>query len=372
MKLGPPLNSSYGDGFPFILADGLLLFFHSNRPGGFGDYDLYMTTRATVSDPWGIPVNLGSKVNSSAFDYGATILPDSSTLFFTSDRPGGYGKTDIWQAPIIPIVDLNGDGIVDAADMCIMIDHWGENYSLCDIGPTPFGDGIVDVQDLIILSEHLFEDYRIIAHWAMDEETGIIAYDCIGKYDGTLYGGPLWVPAGGKIDGALQFDGINDFMTTDFVLNPGKVSFSATAWIQGGAMDQVIISQADIDLKGPIDFSSTWSTWLGINSSDGRLMTGLMDIVFGPLKSESEITDGQWHHVGLVYDRDNLCRFLYVDGVEDARDTAPVAPIPSEDGGLFFGVGQNFDVGTFFSGLIDDVRIYNVALSAEEIAALAQ
>jgi N-acetylneuraminic acid mutarotase len=56
------------------------------------------------------------------------------------------------------IVDFNGDGIVDAADMCIMVDHWGEDYSLCDIGPTPFGDGVVDVQDLIVLAEHLFEE----------------------------------------------------------------------------------------------------------------------------------------------------------------------------------------------------------------------
>ncbi len=39
--------------------------------------------------------------------------------------------------------------------MVIMVDHWGENYPLCDIGPTPFGDGTVDVQDLIVLAEHL-------------------------------------------------------------------------------------------------------------------------------------------------------------------------------------------------------------------------
>jgi len=54
---------------------------------------------------------------------------------------------------------LNGDGIVNVADMCVMVDHWGENYSLCDIGPMPWGDGIVDVQDLIVLAEHLFEEY---------------------------------------------------------------------------------------------------------------------------------------------------------------------------------------------------------------------
>jgi inhibitor of cysteine peptidase len=60
---------------------------------------------------------------------------------------------------IEPVVDLNGDGIVDAADMCIIVDHWGEDYSLCDIGPMPWGDGIVDVEDLKVLAEHLFEVY---------------------------------------------------------------------------------------------------------------------------------------------------------------------------------------------------------------------
>ncbi len=60
--------------------------------------------------------------------------------------------------PSSQFVDLNGDGIVDAADMCIIVDHWGEDYSLCDIGPMPWGDGVVDVQDLIVLAEHLFEE----------------------------------------------------------------------------------------------------------------------------------------------------------------------------------------------------------------------
>ena len=59
----------------------------------------------------------------------------------------------------MPIVDFNSDGIVDAADMCNVIDHWDENYPLCDIGPTPLGDGIVDLQDLIVLAEHLFEEF---------------------------------------------------------------------------------------------------------------------------------------------------------------------------------------------------------------------
>jgi len=82
-------------------------------------------------------------------------------LYFCSERPGGFGGIwgDIYQARVIPIVDLNGDGIVDALDMCIIVDNWGTDDPLCDIGPTPFGDGIVDVQDLIVLAEHLFEEF---------------------------------------------------------------------------------------------------------------------------------------------------------------------------------------------------------------------
>ena len=56
------------------------------------------------------------------------------------------------------IVDFNGDGIVDSADVSLMIDYWGTDEPLYDIGPMPWGDGIVDVQDLIVLAEHLFEE----------------------------------------------------------------------------------------------------------------------------------------------------------------------------------------------------------------------
>ncbi len=98
--------------------------------------------------------------------YGSTIYADprrisadGSTLFFASDRPGGVGGDEIWQVSVEPIFDFNNDGIVDAADVCIMVEHWLTDYPLCDIGPMPWGDGIVDVQDLIVLAEHLFEEY---------------------------------------------------------------------------------------------------------------------------------------------------------------------------------------------------------------------
>ena len=56
-------------------------------------------------------------------------------------------------------VDFNEDGIVDANDVCLMLDHWLTDEPLYDIAPHPFGDGIVDIQDLILLAEHLFEEF---------------------------------------------------------------------------------------------------------------------------------------------------------------------------------------------------------------------
>jgi len=158
VNLGPPVNTSSGDCCPGISPDGRTLFFGSRRSGGKGSTDLWVATRPTASDPWGEPVNLGPTVNSSSADDGASISADGRTLFFGSDRPGGYGGIELWQLSIVPIVDFNGDGIVDSADMCIMVDYWGTDEPLCDIGPMPWGDGIVDVQDLIVLAEHLFEE----------------------------------------------------------------------------------------------------------------------------------------------------------------------------------------------------------------------
>ncbi len=157
VNLGAAINSEYADARPSISPDGLLLFFDSTRPDGFGRPDLYVIRRATLSDPWGEPMNLGPVVNTAWLEECARISADGSTLYWDSGRPDG-GDNDLWQASIEPVVDLDGDGIVTCSDVCIMVHCWGTDEPLCDIGPTPFGDGIVDVQDLIVLTEHLTTD----------------------------------------------------------------------------------------------------------------------------------------------------------------------------------------------------------------------
>ncbi len=159
VNLGPIVNmNGSSDNYSAALSsDGRMLFFTSNRPGGQGGYDLWLTRRATRDDDWGHPVNLGPRVNTSATEANPSISADGRTLYFMSGRGGGYGRWDMWQVSIDPVVDLNGDGTVDCADMCIMVDYWGTDEPLCDIGPMPWGDGVVDVDDLVILAEHLFE-----------------------------------------------------------------------------------------------------------------------------------------------------------------------------------------------------------------------
>ena len=117
-------------------------------------------------------------------------------------------------------------------------------------------------------------------------------------------------------------------------------------------------------------------TWLGITALDGSLMTGLVPPPIGrflpqPLESQSVVTDGQWHHVGFVWD--GSYRSLYVDGIEVVKDTnILIQPLMSSNGDLYIGTSKNLEAGTFFSGLIDDVRIYDKTLTAEQIQTMAQ
>jgi hypothetical protein len=305
-------------------------------------------------------MHLGPLVNNVGRDGTPNISADGSTLYFASFT-GGFGSADIWKAPILPIVDFNGDGIVDAADMCIMVDHWGEDYSLCDIGPMPWGDGIVDVQDLIVLAEHLFEevdDPTLVAHWPLDETEGMVITDRAGDNDGYALGDPVWQPEGGMVDGALQLDGIDDYVSTPFVLNAADGKFSVFAWIKGGAPGQAVLSQI-----GGVN-------WLCVDTLEGNLMTELKGSGrrAAELLSQTITTDDNWHRIGLVWDGSN--RMLCVDGIVVAKDTQ--AQFVDSFGGLYIGAGKNLEPGGFFSGLIDDVRIYNVALSAEQIEALAR
>ena len=140
-------------------------------------------------------------------------------------------------------------------------------------------------------------------------------------------------------------DELDDYIDTLIKLDPADETFSVFAWIKGGAPGQAIMSQ-----EGGAD-------WL-LTDSHGCLMTALDSggrRSGGPLISETVITDGHWHRIGFAWDGSN--RILYVDDNVVAEDTQPNLRGASD--GLYLGASSSLGPGAFWSGMIDDVRIYD-------------
>jgi hypothetical protein len=79
-----------------VRKDGREVFFSSTRVGGLGGSDLWTSTRRSVHEPWSTPVNLGAPLNTATGDMQPSLSDDARTLLFTSDRPGGLGGNDLW------------------------------------------------------------------------------------------------------------------------------------------------------------------------------------------------------------------------------------------------------------------------------------
>jgi hypothetical protein len=107
------VNSTNGDFFAAISKDDLSLYFTSPRPGGYGGWDIWVSQRASADGPWGPPQNLGPTVNSASNEGGPGFSNDGHRMYFASDRIGGEGGNDLyvsrrrdkrddlgWQAPL--------------------------------------------------------------------------------------------------------------------------------------------------------------------------------------------------------------------------------------------------------------------------------
>ena len=251
--------------------------------------------------------------------------------------------------------DFNGDGIVDMKDLLKLIESWDQDDPLMDIAPPPFGDDIVDALDLELLMGYWkqpIDDPTLIAHWALDEAEGTFAYDSAGVNDAVVVDGTEWQPSGGQVDGALYFNGVSGCAISGPVLNPADGPFSVFVWVNGDAPGQVILSQ----LNG--------ANWLGTDPDSGCLMTELMPPAAGrftpqPLKSDSVVTDGQWHRIGFVWNGSK--RMLYVDDIMAAEDIQN--GLTGSYDNLYIGCGKGMEADSYFSGLIDDIRIYNRVVS---------
>jgi hypothetical protein len=98
VNLGPAINTPSDDYHPAISNDGLTLYFTSNRPGGFSENeDIWVSQRASLHDPWGEPRNLGPNINSVGGSCCPNLTPDEHWLFFAGNRPASIGGVyNLW------------------------------------------------------------------------------------------------------------------------------------------------------------------------------------------------------------------------------------------------------------------------------------
>jgi hypothetical protein len=99
VNVGPVVNTGFGEFAPHLSKDMESLYFTSTRPAAFGSFggeDLWVSRRDSVGTGWNAPLNLGPSINTSANERSPALSRDGHYLFFASDRPGGFGALDLW------------------------------------------------------------------------------------------------------------------------------------------------------------------------------------------------------------------------------------------------------------------------------------
>ena len=105
-ELGSPMNEND----PSIRHDGLEIFFQSNRTGSVGAVlDLWVATRESTLDAWSTPVNLGATINTASAEQNPYLSSDCKTILFSSDRPGGLGGPDLYMSTRTKLHGQSGD-----------------------------------------------------------------------------------------------------------------------------------------------------------------------------------------------------------------------------------------------------------------------
>lgn len=213
---------------------------------------------------------------------------------------------------------------------------------------------VVGVAACTFVAEAQVVQDGLVSYWSF--EGGDVS-DRIGDNDGTINGDPEVVA--GNIGDALKFDGDDSVTFPATGVPTGNSPVSWSAWFKREVTD-----------AGAVQYIATYGIagccgqFFGIGTRGGDMvfMTqwgGGFD-VFGPV-----ISLGDWHHVVAVYDG-NQNDTIYLNGAEVASQDLAEAPdyVDTNPGAI----GSNPDLGEFFEGLIDDVGLYNRALSADEVA----
>jgi len=237
-----------------------------------------------------------------------------------------------------PIGDINYDCFVDLSDLALMAINWLKSGNI---------------------------DEGLVAYWNLDEGSGIIAHDVIGGNDGTLNGDTAWV--NGISEKSLDFDGMDDYANFGNTIgNFGTNDFSIAFWFRTDTdrIETIMGKRAFCGVHSFIEFTMSEPT-----VPSGHMLIELYQStdIKNLFWSSKRLDDNQWHL--MVIKRQGVEAQLYIDGILDATNFATDVVSISNSSPFLFCDGPCRSVGNtdFFSGILDEVRIYNRALTSAEI-----
>ncbi len=207
----------------------------------------------------------------------------------------------------------------------------------------------------------------LVAWWKLDETSGMDVSDASGGNRGArVIGSPQWLPAGGKSGGALQLDGVRTLVDCGDVPEWSfRNGISVATWVKTKDLNRV---SRTLLAKG----NDTWR--LTIRGTDGKPTFTLNGPEPGAKEkrrtpqvvAKRSVSDGDWHHVAASYDGQRVV--IFVDGeLEDTLSASGLLGLTTEP----MWIGNNSSArGDSLIGALDDIRVYNRGLTAEEVLAL--
>lgn len=312
-----------------------------------------------------------------------TILQDSTTVVgfntnwndTSSTYIGSYFKfnstTPIYKiASLIDATTLTLDTIYrdvsNYNDNYYINDQLTEHYNLPQLAINEQANTIEEInKGLILLTDNfpmLPVASNLVAYWSFDENTGNIAYDASGNgNNGTLVNSPDWVD--GVSGKCLSFDGVDEYMDCggDPDVFTGTNEATISFWVKpssfAGNRSGIVSQRGDGDNI----------YWQLTTLTTGRLEFYIYDGVTTDSLQSSVLSVDTLYHIVLRYGADDTVTF-FIDGVEDkSKNFGTTGDLSNTNN---FRIGYEKANDDYFIGLIDEVRIYNTALTPSEVKAL--